>query len=104
TPLDVWRLPTVEEVVLSLCRHGRPAGGSWDAGSASARFQIMPDKESPLWDGHCKIIYWWNGTEVDADGALRVSFNGHAMPVPKKVAYGYLGLRGVKGPSPARGE
>lgn len=44
TPQDVWRLPTVEEVVGSSCRHGGHAGGTWDAGSERARFQIIPDK------------------------------------------------------------
>jgi hypothetical protein len=103
-PQDAWRLPTVEEVVRSSCRHGRHAGGTWDAGSGSARFQIMPDKESPLWDGHSKIIYWWTSTEVDPDEALRISYNGHVMPLPKKIAYGYLGFRAVKEPARTNGE
>lgn len=104
TPQDVWRLPTVEEVVRSSCRRGRNAGGAWDAGSARASFQVMPDKEAPLWDVHSKIIYWWTSTEVDADRALRVCYNGHVMALPKKVGYGYLGFRAVKSPgqSPAR--
>jgi hypothetical protein len=104
TPVDVWRLPTVEEVVRSLCRHGRHAGGTWDAALGSARFQIMPDKESPLWDGHSKIIYWWTSTEVDPDQALRISYNGHVMPLPKKVAYGYMGFRAVREPARTKGE
>lgn len=103
TPQEVWRLPTVEEVVRCSCRHGRHAGGTWDAASGSARFQILPDKESPLWDVHSKIIYWWTGTEVDPDRALRISYNGHVMPLPKKVGYGYLGFRAVKEPARTKG-
>jgi hypothetical protein len=104
TPQNIWRLPTTEEVVRSLCRHGRNAGGAWDADSRSARFQIAPDKESPLWDVHSMIIYWWTSTEVDSDRALRISHNGHVMPLPKKVGYGYLGFRAVKEPGRSQGE
>jgi hypothetical protein len=104
TPQDVWRLPTVEEVVRSSCRHGRNAGGTWDAGSGRARFQNMPDKEAPLWDVHSQIIYWWTSTEVAPDRALRVSYNGHVMPLPKMVGYGYLGFRAVKEPARTEGE
>jgi hypothetical protein len=104
TPQDVWRLPTVEEVVRSSCRHGRNAGGRWDAGPGGARFDIMPDKEAPLWDVHSKVIYWWTSTEVGPDGALRISYNGHVMALPKRVGYGYLGFRAVKEPVPAKGE
>jgi hypothetical protein len=104
TPQDVWRLPTVDEVVRSLCRHGQHAGGRWDAGPSQARFQIMPDKESPLWDVHSPVIYWWTATETDPDHALRVSYNGHVMPLPKRVGYGYLGFRAVKEPAPPEGE
>jgi hypothetical protein len=104
TPQDVWRLPTAEELVRSSCRHGRNAGGEWDAESGKARFQITPDKESPLWDVHSMIIYWWTSTEVDSDRALRISYNGHVMPLPKKVGYGYLGFRAVKRPERSKGE
>ena len=96
TPQDVWRLPTIEEVVRSSCRHGQHSGGTWDAVDGIARFQVMPDKESPLWDVHSKIIYWWTSTEIDPEQALRISYNGHVMPMPKKVGYGYLGFRAVK--------
>jgi hypothetical protein len=50
------------------------------------------------------IIYWWTSTEVDSDRALRVSYNGHAMPLPKKVGCGYLGFRAVKRPERSKGE
>ena len=92
SPQNIWRLPTVDEVVRSLHRHGRNANGIWDSKSGNAEFQIVPDKESPLWDTHSKIIYWWTSTEVDTDRALRICYNGHVMPLPKKVGYGYLGF------------
>jgi hypothetical protein len=98
TPQGIWRLPTADEVVRSLCRHGRHAGGRWDTSEGWANFEVMPDKESPLWDVHSMIIYWWTATEVDSARALRVSYNGHVMPLPKRVGYGYLGFRAVKDP------
>jgi hypothetical protein len=99
TAQNVWRLPTIAEVVRSSYRRGRHASGTWDGDARRARFQIMPDKEPPLWDRHSKIIYWWTGTEVEEDRALRFSYNGHVMPIPKRVKYGYLGFRAVKEPS-----
>jgi hypothetical protein len=98
TPQDIWRLPTIDEVVRSSHRLGKLADGSWDSETGLATFRIRPDKESPLWDVHSKIIYWWTATEVDADRALRICYNGHVMVLPKKVAYGYLGFRAVKSP------
>lgn len=99
TPQGIWRLPTVEEVVGSSCRHGRNAGGVWDSKTRTAQFDITPDKEPPLWNGYSKIIYWWTGSESESDQALRFCYNGHIMPLPKKIAYGYLGFRAVRQPT-----
>lgn len=99
SPQDIWRLPTVEEVVKSSCRHGRNAGGVWNAKTQNADFDITPDKEPPLWNSHSKIIYWWTGSESDPDQAQRICYNGHVMPLPKKIDYGYLGFRAVKTPA-----
>jgi hypothetical protein len=44
-----------------------------------------------------KIIYPWTSTEAGPDQALRISYNGHVMPLPKRVGYGYLAFRAVKG-------
>jgi hypothetical protein len=98
SPQEIWRLPTADETVASLCRRGRHAGGTWDAATRKARYEIMPDKESPLWDTHSQVIYWWTGTEVDPDHALRVSYNGFVNPLPKKIHPGYLGFRAVREP------
>ena len=67
SPRDIWRLPTVEEAVRSMARHGQNAGGVWDAQSALASYRIKPDKETPLWNPHSMVIYWWTGTEVDEE-------------------------------------
>jgi hypothetical protein len=98
TPQDVWRLPTAEETVRSLCRYGRHAGGEWHASEEKARYAVIPDKESPLWDSRSQVIYWWTSTEVGTDRALMVSYNGYVKPLPKSFAPGYLGFRAVKEP------
>jgi hypothetical protein len=99
TPQNIWRLPTAEEAVASLCRHGRHAGGTWDTAARKAKYQVMPDKESPLWDTSSQVIYWWTATEVDPDHALRVSYNGFVNRLPKKFAPGYLAFRAVREPN-----
>jgi hypothetical protein len=99
TPQDIWRLPTVDEAVRSLCRHGGNAGGVWDSSAGKPRYNIMPDKESPLWDTRSQVIYWWTATETDSDHALRISFNGYVHRLPKELAPGYLAFRAVKKPT-----
>ena len=98
TPQEIWRLPTAKEAVASLCRHGRHAGGIYDCATGKARYEIIPDKESPLWDTHSQVIYWWTATEVDSEHALRVTYNGFVTPLPKQFAPGYLGFRAVREP------
>jgi hypothetical protein len=43
-PQDIWRLPTVEEAVRSMARHGQNSGGVLDAQAARASYQTTPDK------------------------------------------------------------
>ncbi|MCJ7701724.1 MAG: hypothetical protein MUO62_09090, partial [Anaerolineales bacterium] len=65
TPQDIWRLPTVDEAVRSMARHGQNSAGVWDAEIVEATYKTSPDKESPLWNVHSQVIYWWTATEVD---------------------------------------
>jgi hypothetical protein len=95
TAQHLWRLPTVGETVASLVRGGRNAGGTWDAARATASYDRTPDKESPLWEPHSQIIYWWTGTEVDAARAYRVVYNGMVIPTAKRLGPGYYGYRCV---------
>ncbi|MCP4421025.1 MAG: DUF1566 domain-containing protein, partial [Chloroflexi bacterium] len=66
-PPHIWRLPTVDEAVRSMARNDRNSGGIWDAETAEATYQTKPDKESPLWNVHSQLIYWWTATEVDEE-------------------------------------
>src|SRR5262245_12100990 len=95
-PRNVWRLPTAEEAVRSMHRRGESCGGSWDAASRSAAYVRRPDKESPLWDVHSQVIYWWTATEVNDREALIIVYDGKVWPRPKAARWGYLGFRAVK--------
>jgi hypothetical protein len=95
-PLDIWRLPTVDEAVRSMARHGQNSGGVWDADIAKATYNTTPDKESPLWNIHSQVIYWWTETEVDEDRAYIIVYDGKVWPRAKQFAPAYLGFRCVK--------
>ena len=56
TPQHIWRLPTVDEAVRSMARHGQNSGGVWNAEIAEATYKTTPDKESPLWNVHSQVI------------------------------------------------
>lgn len=101
TIVDVWRLPTVEEAVRSMSRHGASAGGRWDSAAKRATYARTPDKESPLWDPYSKVVYWWTSDEVDSTEARIVVYNGTVWPRPKAARWGYLGFRAVRPPGPA---
>ena len=96
TPQDVWRLPTVEEAVRSQQRHGQNSGGTWDGSRGRASYRRSPDKESPLWDVHSKVIYWWTATELNERVAYIIVYDGRVWRRPKRAHWGYLGFRAVK--------
>jgi len=96
TPQEIWRLPTAEEGVRSMVRHGRNAGGRLDPDARmKASYQTQPDKETPLWNPHSMIIYWWTSTELNGNRALRVTYNGWVNELPKTVRAGDLAYRCV---------
>jgi hypothetical protein len=93
-----WRLPTVEEAVRSMARHGQNSAGVWEADSARATYETTPDKESPLWNGCSQVIYWWTATEVDQDHAYIIVYDGEVWSRSKEFSPAYLGFRCVKPP------
>ena len=97
-PQNIWRLPTVEEAVRSMSRHGRNSGGVWDAENAKATYETEPDKESPLWNVHSQVIYWWTATEVDEARASIIAYDGRVWPRSKSFGPAYLGFRCVRPP------
>ena len=96
SPQRIWRLPAVDEAVRSMARHGGNSGGVWDAESARATYRITPDKESPLWNIHSHVIYWWTATEVNEDRAYMIVYDGKVWPRVKQYGPAYLGFRCVK--------
>jgi len=99
-PQDIWRLPTADEAVRSMHRTGRHCGGEWDGTSAFPKYETRPDKETPLWNPHGRVIYWWTGTEIDDEHAYMVCYNGQVRPRRKNLAPDYFSFRAVKDISP----
>jgi hypothetical protein len=98
-PQYIWRLPDVDEAVRSMARHGQNSGGVWDAQSAKATYETTPDKESPLWDVHSQVIYWWTASEADPDHAYTIVYDGEVWPRSKEFGPAYLGFRCVRTPA-----
>ncbi len=98
TEQNIWRLPGVDEAVRSMMLHGENAGGVWDASEAIATYEKTPDKESPLWDVHSKVIYYWTGdtSAQDIERAYIIVYNGGVFARSKTSRYGYLAFRAVK--------
>jgi hypothetical protein len=96
SPQHIWRLPMVDEAVRSMSRHGQNSEGRWDAETNQATYQTTPDKESPLWNAHSQVIYWWTATEIDEDKAFIIVYDGRVWPRAKGFGPAYLGFRCVK--------
>jgi len=94
----IWRLPTVEEAVRSMARQGLNSGGEWDPETVKASYKTTPDKESPLWNIHSQVIYWWTATEIDDQKAYIIVYDGKVWPRFKNISPAYLGFRCVKNP------
>lgn len=103
-PQDVWRMPTVREIVRSLVRNGENAGcvppegdlAEGVRGRASCR--ETPDKESPLWATDYPFIYMWSVQEADSTRAYYVSYNGWVQHQPKSWGNPRHGHRFVREP------
>ena len=94
------RLPSVDEAVRSMSRHGENSGGVWDPRRADATYEIRPDKESPLWNMHSPVIYWWTSTEVDEKTAYIIVYDGRVWRRNKQNRPGYRAFRAVKEKDP----
>jgi len=95
-PQNIWRLPSVDEAVRSMVLHGKNSGGVWKERTAQTEYERRPDKEFPLWDQYSPIIYWWTATEVDAEKAYIIVYDGRVWERPKQLDVGSLGFRCVK--------
>jgi hypothetical protein len=93
---NIWRLPTVDEAVRSMTLHNENAGGRWDPKAGKALYEKTPDKETPLWDSHSKVIYYWVQNESAPDQAYIVVYDGGVFQRDKERKYGHLSFRAVK--------
>jgi hypothetical protein len=91
-----WRLPTVEETVRSLNRHGKTIEGKWNGKTGQISFNTLPDKEPPLWETYSPIIYWWTSTQPDTASAYLVSYSGWVFKNKIRFRPGYYGFRAVR--------
>ncbi len=96
-PQNIWRLPTVEEAVRSTHRHGKNCRGYLDK-QGNPVYAVEPDKETPLWNPHTMVIYWWTGSEIDSAHAYIIAYNGKIWKREKSFGPNYLGFRAVKDP------
>jgi hypothetical protein len=97
-PQNIWRVPTVDEMVRSQCLHGVQVGGVWSNVTKTASYDKTPDKETPLWKVYSKVIYYWTGTEVSESRAYYITYSGVIYTRDKQDAYAYLSFRAVKDP------
>ncbi|MDK2951894.1 MAG: hypothetical protein PWQ77_1559 [Kosmotogales bacterium] len=95
-PVNIWRLPTVEECVQSSMLHNELSGGEWDEEKNIATYKLTPDKETPLWNPNKIIIYYWTANEYDEESAYIYVYNGGIWTRSKSSKYGYLAYRAVK--------
>tara|TARA_R110002095_G_scaffold138534_2_gene120401 strand:- start:61785 stop:62768 length:984 start_codon:yes stop_codon:yes gene_type:complete len=95
-PQNLWRLPTREEVVCSLTRGNKNAGGTWDSAHEQPHYERKPDKESPLWDPYASLIYLWTAEEADAKRTWIVVYHGGVYAKPKAIGSPSMGFRAVR--------
>jgi hypothetical protein len=75
-PQEIWRMPTVREVVRSLVSSGESAGCEWDGRRGNADCARQPNKDTPLWAPDMEPIYYWSADERDANRAWYVPYTG----------------------------
>ncbi|AHF10096.1 MULTISPECIES: DUF1566 domain-containing protein [Dehalobacter] len=95
---NIWRLPTVDEAVRSMMLHDENAGGVWYPEEEKDVYDRTPDKETPLWDVHSKVIYYWTSdTSVkDEQQAYIIVYHGGIFDKRKIDRQDYMSFRAVK--------
>lgn len=95
---DIWRLPTVDEAVRSMLLHGENVNGIWYPDDQKAVYDKTPDKESPLWDVHSQVIYYWTceTAKDNEDRAYIIVYHGGVNSKMKIDGQSYLSFRAVK--------
>lgn len=89
-------MPTTDQVVRSLVRHGENAQCAWNDQIGRQPCAVTPDKETPLWKPQSPIIYLWTADEAGEEEAYYVTYNGSVYMSPKFVGWGSQGYRCVR--------
>lgn len=78
--------------------HGHNASGIWKQETRKAEYERTPDKETPLWDVHAKVIYYWTSDTdpLDARRAYITVYHGGVFSRRKTEGQAYLSFRAVK--------
>ncbi len=98
-PQDVWRMPTTDEVVRSLGRHGQDAGCVWPGGEGvQSDCQTQPDKETPLWAPDLSPVYYWTADDLNERQGYFVAYNGMVNATNKRGGNPRHGYRCVREP------
>ncbi|HID93860.1 MAG TPA: hypothetical protein EYP60_07170 [bacterium (Candidatus Stahlbacteria)] len=96
TVQDYWRLPTTDELVRSMMRHGKNCGGKWNGKIGNQDYKVLPDKETPLWNPKRPAIYYWTADSFDSTRAYYVTYNGVVRVADKTAYMGSRGYRAVR--------
>jgi hypothetical protein len=98
-PQNIWRMPTTDELVRSLGRHGANAGCKWDGEfGRQVACSILPDKESPLWATDVSVIYYYSADSYSEERGYFVAYNGTVNATNKTGGNPRHGYRCVKEP------
>lgn len=95
---NIWRLPSVDEFVRCMSLHNENCQGVWDPIQEEASYKMTPDKETPLWDPHSKVIYYWTADihEERSEYAYIVVYHGGIFDKRRDSGYSYISFRAVK--------
>jgi hypothetical protein len=100
-PQDIWRMPTMDELVRSLVWRGENAGCTWDGDRHGITCDLPSDKDWPLWATNWSPVYYWSGDSYNEEEAWYVSSSGSCSYQPKGWGNSRHGFRCVRDPDPA---
>lgn len=98
-PQHIWRMPTTDEIVRSLTRHGENAGCTWQGEFRErAGCDVTPKKGSPLWATDHPAVYYWTADSSSESQGYFVAYNGMVNATVKTMGNPRHSYRCVKAP------
>jgi hypothetical protein len=77
-------------------RNGLGCGGVWYPLNHTPQYEIIPDKETPLWNPRSPVMAYWTATEFDVDHAYIVTSYGEVYVELKNTRTYAQGFRAVR--------